>query len=116
MWKDQLHLVTIVYVMDMKQSYDFYSALGFEGDLPAGELPVWLPMKLGSVPMALHSVSELQPGGQVGIALNTDDLDAVADRLRALGIPIVRPMQDEVFGRSLVIRDPDGLLIQINEH
>lgn len=116
MWKEQLHLVTIVYVTDMKRSYDFYCALGFEGDLPAGEPPVWLPMKLGSMPMALHSVSELQPGGQVGIALNTDDLDSVAEGLRVLAIPIVRPIQDEMFGRSLVIRDPDGLLIQINEH
>lgn len=114
--KEQLGLVTIVYVTDMVRSFAFYRALGLEGAMPAGETPVWLPMQVGGYPLALHSVTELSGGGQVGIAFNTDDLKAVADELRVGGIEIVRPIQEEPFGRSLVIRDPDGLLIQINEH
>lgn len=112
----QLDMITIVYVTDMKRSFDFYSSLGFEGELPEGEPPVWLPMKLGNVPLALHSVAELDTGRQVAIALNAEDLESVASALKELGIPIIRPIQAEVFGRSLVICDPDGLLVQINEH
>ena len=113
---EKLNLITIVYVTDMRRSFDFYSSLGFSGKLPEGEMTVWLPMKLGTVPLALHSVAELEAGGQVGIALNAEDLEAVANALEELGVPIIRPIQAEAFGRSLVIRDPDGLLIQINEH
>lgn len=112
----QMDMITIIYVTDMKRSFDFYSSLGFEGELPEGEPPVWLPMKLGNVPLALHSVAELGTGRQVAIALNAKDLESVASALNELGIPIIRPIQAEVFGRSLVIGDPDGLLIQINEH
>ena len=31
-------------------------------------------------------------------------------------LEVARGIADEAFGRSLVVRDPDGLEIQINEH
>ena len=114
--RETLRLLAIVYVSDMARSFAFYRALGFVGELPEGDAPVWLPMQLGGFPLALHTVGELPHGGQVGIAFSADDLDAVAADLRVADIEIARPIQDEPFGRSLVVRDPDGLLIQINEH
>jgi hypothetical protein len=29
---------------------------------------------------------------------------------------LARPIADEAFGRSLLLRDPDGLTLQVNEH
>ena len=40
----------------------------------------------------------------------------LVESLRAKGITPARGIIDEAFGRSLVVRDPDGLLIQIDEH
>jgi hypothetical protein len=40
-----------------------------------------------------------------------EPLEEVATRL-----PLHRGIADEAFGRSVVVRDPDGTLIQVNEH
>ena len=111
-------LLPIVYVSDMQRSFAFYRALGCEGELrlAGGEAPVWLPLRLGGAPLALHTLDEVPAGGQVSLALNVGDLDRYADGLKAAGIELARPIQEEPFGRSLVIQDPDGLLIQVNEH
>lgn len=37
-------------------------------------------------------------------------------QLTAAGISIENDIVDEAFGRSLLLRDPDGLPLQINEH
>ena len=111
-----MELITIVYVSDMVRSFDFYQTLGFRGESRPKSAPIWLPLQLQGARLALHWVEELPQGGQVGIALLADDLDAVAERLRAVGIELRRGIQQEPFGRSLLISDPDGLLIQINEH
>jgi hypothetical protein len=40
-----------------------------------------------------------------------DTLEQVSDRITP-----ARGIADEAFGRSLVIKDPNGLAIQVNEH
>jgi hypothetical protein len=37
------------------------------------------------------------------------------ERLRAAGVPLERDIADESFGRSIRLRDPDGLPISVNE-
>lgn len=56
--------------------------------------------------------------GQVvgGLLLNfeVDDPDAVHERFRAAGLPILLPLRDEAFGqRHFITRDPNGVLIDI---
>jgi hypothetical protein len=43
-------------------------------------------------------------------------LEDVAGRLRAAGYELETEIVDESFGRSFTIRDPEGLLIQVNEN
>jgi hypothetical protein len=51
------------------------------------------------------------------LSLQADEpLESVAERLEAAGVPLSRGIADERFGRSMVIQDPDGLPIQVNEH
>lgn len=51
-----------------------------------------------------------------GLLLNfeVEDPDAIHDRLRTAGLPIVQPLRDEAFGqRHFISADPNGVLIDI---
>ncbi|HXV96951.1 MAG TPA: VOC family protein, partial [Anaerolineae bacterium] len=43
-------------------------------------------------------------------------LEQLMAQLTAAGITMENEIVDEAFGRSLLLRDPDGLPLQINEH
>ncbi|MDH3606147.1 MAG: VOC family protein [Acidimicrobiia bacterium] len=109
-----MQLQTIVYVSDMEQSIEFYEALGFEVDYRGG--PVWTAFRGADGALALHLVDELPAGGRVAVSLVADSaLEGISDRLAEAGIEAT-PIEAQAFGRSIVVRDPDGLAIQINEH
>jgi hypothetical protein len=74
---------------------------------------------LGDASLALHRIDRLPEKqiGRVELALvATEPLESLVGRLKASGIPFEREITDEAFGRSVQVRDPDGLVIQINEH
>ncbi|MGQ2979020.1 MAG: VOC family protein [Polaromonas sp.] len=51
-----------------------------------------------------------------GLLLNleVEDPDAVHDRLKAAGLPMLLPLRDEAFGqRHFITSDPNGVLIDI---
>jgi hypothetical protein len=48
--------------------------------------------------------------------LSHEPLASLVDQLRAAGVTVENEIADEAFGRSLLLHDPDGLPIQINEH
>ena len=112
-----MKLMPIVYVTDMERSTAFYQGL-----LPAATLvsqsPFWTEFNVDGTTFALHYIDELPKNGLwVELALNSSDpLEEVVESLRLGGVELARDIQEETFGRSLVIRDPDGLPIQINEH
>jgi catechol 2,3-dioxygenase-like lactoylglutathione lyase family enzyme len=65
-----------------------------------------------------HETIPAPARGQVagGLLLNfeVDDPDAVYDRLKAAGLPILLPLRDEAFGqRHFITSDPNGVLIDI---
>lgn len=106
---------TIVYVSDMKKSVDFYEALGFERSGPVSDY--WTPFRAGSETLALHWVEELPHGpGRVTLSLVAEGtLEDVKSDLASSEIPSAE-IVDQPFGRSFNITDPDGLVIQVNEH
>lgn len=112
-----MKVVPIVYVTDMQRSLDWYRRL-----LPNAELvstsPYWSELALGTAAsLALHIVDNVTQGAQLGLALEAErSLEGIAESLATAGIAIDRGIADEAFGRSMLIRDPDGLAIQINEH
>ena len=108
--------VTIVYVTDMDASLEFYRKLLPQADV-ISQSPYWSELALEGASIALHITERVEPGSQLGLALTADTpLEAIADRLASVGIPLDRDIADEAFGRSMIIRDLDGLGIQINEH
>lgn len=108
--------VPIVYVTDMDRSFAWYRAL-----LPRAAVisasPAWTELSCDGVPLALHGAASVTPGTQVGLAFEASrPLEELVDGLAAAGIVPARGISDEVFGRSLLLQDPDGLKIQVNEH
>jgi len=104
-------LMPIVYVRDMDDSVAFYERLGLEVDIQSRSQN-WTEMKVGEgAVLALHS-AEGGKAGRVELSMVADQpLEAVADL-----VPVARGIADEAFGRSVVLEDPNGLQIQVNEH
>lgn len=114
-----LKLMPIVYVREMARSLDFYLALGLQADYAQRD-GVWSSLKAGDASLGLHVLDPLPPLQEidrVALALVSDGpLEALVERLEAQGIAPARGIRQETFGRSLLLRDPDGLLLQVNEH
>lgn len=99
----------IVYVTDMDASLAFYESLGFE---IMSRSEMWSRLRAGDgAVLALHGAGP-EGAAQVELALVAEEpLERVAER-----VPPRRGIADEAFGRSLVVEDPDGMRIQVNEH
>jgi len=112
-----LKLVPIVYVTDMDRSLAWYRTLLPDAELVSAS-PYWSELSLGpAASLALHRTETITPGTQVGVAFEAGrPLDMLLDDLAAGGIEPHRGIADEVFGRSVQVADPDGLIIQVNEH
>jgi catechol 2,3-dioxygenase-like lactoylglutathione lyase family enzyme len=105
-------LMPIVYVGDMDESVAFYERLGFDVD-PRSRSSHWATLKAGDgAVLALHA-ADGDGAGRVELAMVADEepLERLAE-----ATPLARGIADEAFGRSLVLRDPNGLQIQVNEH
>lgn len=113
-----MKLMPIVYVTNMAKAWDFYNALGLQGNGHTRS-EMWSELALGDASLALHHIDKL-PEKQIGrieLALVAPaPLETLVERLKAAGVPLEREITDEAFGRSIQVRDPDGLVIQINEH
>lgn len=111
-----MKLVPIVYVTDMKVSIGFYQALG--GQLKS-ESPAWTELNFKNSTLALHISNELPENRFAGIGISfasEHKLEVLVKQLEQAGISLHQNISDEAFGRSLLVKDPDGLVIQINEH
>ena len=113
-----MKLMPIVYVSDVERALTFYKLLGLQATANAPS-PMWAELRLGDATLGIHRDDALSSDQPNRVSLNfvsTAPLELLVERLRAKGITPAREIADEAFGRSLVVRDPDGLLIQINEH
>lgn len=104
-------LMPIVYVADMDRALRFYESLGLEVGSTSAH---WCELRAGDgAVLALH-LTDASTAARVELALvSTTPLEQTAEQL---GDAVVRGIADEAFGRSLVLSDPDGLAIQVNEH
>ena len=111
-----MRLMPIVYVTDIAKALDFYTALGLQGSKHSA---MWAELSLGDASLALHYTNKLPEKqiGRVELAMVAPaPLEKLVERLKAVGVPLECDITDEAFGRSIQVRDPDGLIIQINEH
>lgn len=112
-----MKLMPLVYVTDMDRAISFYSSL-----LPASTIvttsPYWTELNVGGASLALHYSENVDHEGD-GMALGLDaaiTLEQVLTLLTEAGIESSGEICAQPFGRSVTVTDPDGLVIQINEH
>ena len=104
-------LMPIVYVRDMDESVAFYERLGFEVDIQSRSQN-WTELNAGEgAVLALHSAE----GGEAGRVELSMVAQQPLERLVEVA-SLARGIADEAFGRSIVLQDPNGLQIQVNEH
>jgi catechol 2,3-dioxygenase-like lactoylglutathione lyase family enzyme len=104
-------LMPIVYVRDMDESVVFYERLGFEVDIQSRSQN-WTELKAGDgAVLALHSAEESK-AGRIELSMVAEQ---PLERLAEVAAT-ARGIADEAFGRSIVLQDPNGLQIQVNEH
>ena len=110
-----MKLQPIVYVTDMDRAVSWYSIV--VNAQPAYQSAAWTSIPVGNATLGLHITDDRPTHSYLALSLvATEPLQGIANRLEASGITIARADQDEDFGRSLVVVDPDGTPIQINEH
>jgi predicted enzyme related to lactoylglutathione lyase len=99
----------IAHVPSIAQVLPFYTEkLGFE---IAGQVPGFVQFKQPDDQGATYALSEeghVEPRMSVELWWYVDDAEATQNQLRALDIPIVEPLADQPFGRTLTIQDPAG--------
>ena len=112
-----MKLVPLVYVTDMEQAIRFYTKL-----LPASSVvtssPYWTELNVGGSTLALH-LAEAVDHSEDGMALGLDAATPLEDLIDSLGEAGIQPSSAicaQPFGRSVTVTDPDGMVIQINEH
>ncbi|QSB16821.1 VOC family protein [Natronosporangium hydrolyticum] len=118
----------VVYVSDMEKSLRFYRCLGL-AERTRSRSNAWVELSGPDGQLALHRAEGMSPpdppaepaeavaAGRVTLAfVCPGPLEELAQRLALAGFATRRGIADEAFGRSLVVADPDGLLIQVNEH
>lgn len=108
------------YVRDMEAARRFYGVLGLHEDFasrpPRHGPSMWVELGGGGT-LALHRVPADSSTPAVELCLEAEEpLEAVVDRLRDNGYETETAIVDEGFGRSFTVRDPEGLLVQVNEH
>ena len=118
-----MRVMAIRYVRDVEGARRFYQTLGLTLEFASrpprrGGPPVWTELA-GSgagANLALHHWDS-ERASDVSLCFQADDpLEQVVERLRAEGYEPATEIVDESFGRSFTIRDPEGLLMQINEN
>jgi catechol 2,3-dioxygenase-like lactoylglutathione lyase family enzyme len=116
-----MYLMPIVYVSDVQRSLAFYRGLGLR-PRPGIDPVYWAELTLGDATLALHKAADgsatgTGPAGTVDLCfLACEPLDDLVARWAAAEIAPSRGIKEEPFGRSVQVRDPDGLVIQVNEH
>jgi catechol 2,3-dioxygenase-like lactoylglutathione lyase family enzyme len=116
--------MTIRYVHDMDAARRFYETLGLTHDFtsrkPRRGPSVWTELTGTPGPgLALHYAQEGSwlAGHSAELCFQSEEpLEDVVGRLQAAGYEPETEITDESFGRSFTIRDPEGLLIQVNEN
>lgn len=110
-------LQPMVHVEDMRASIIFYEALGARvlhgsrnGDF------VMLQIGGGQLSLLAHPPNPEQGEGKVELNFEAASaLEELEATLVEAGVSIDTPTTDEGFGRQLLVRSPDGLLVEINE-
>jgi catechol 2,3-dioxygenase-like lactoylglutathione lyase family enzyme len=108
----------IHFVPDLGDAVRFYEALGLRSEARSRS-GHWIELAATGGELGVHDAAVAADGqGRAGIALNfvaDEPLEEVERRLLAAGFPPDGTIVDQEWGRSLFVRAPDGMVIQVDE-
>ena len=110
-----MRLQPILYTADIDRQISWWaSVLGHE---PTYRSDTWTTFGAGDATLALHHVDVLPSPGRMAISLIADgSLDDIVAALHGRDVTGIGDISDQPFGRQLTLRDPDGNVVQVNEH
>ena len=109
-----MNLLVFAYTSDFDAQVRFWrGALGVSEDLQG---PNWAQFRVGDARLAIHRIrDEPRDTDAFRLTVIVDDLEAARERFLEAGASEVRGIQDEAFGRSTIVADPDGRSITLIE-
>lgn len=108
-------------VSDLEKSVAFYTeSLGMEVTARFGgeghEIVMLGKEAEAKVELICDSSSKAESAGSgISIGLETTDLDALVEVLKAKGYPVTGPVSPNPYVRFFFVKDPDGYTIQLVE-
>lgn len=93
---------------DLQRSVDFYRRMGFR-QIAAAPGYARFECPAGDATFSLHRVNDQAPDTQVVVYFETEELDALVQRLQAEGFEFTQPPRDERWlWREARLKDPAG--------
>ncbi len=112
----------VVYASDTARAAAFYRAVGVDlEDEDHGEGPVHFAADLGGVHFAIYPAEApgrapaRRSGGASFPGFYVSSLDRVTAALAGLGAPVLQPHQEMPWGCRIVVEDPDGRPVEVNQ-
>ncbi len=112
-------LTTInLFVCDIPTSRQFYiEKLGIEAD-EEQSTPRFVWLQTGGCALLLQAANTADAGintapGGVEVGFEVDDVDAIWEAWKAVGVNLLNEPHDKPFGRTFNALDPDGHLINV---
>lgn len=88
-------------------------ALGVE---PRDAGPNWTSFALGNSNFALHRMGNQTDPLEVHLDFIVDDINEGVQRFEQAGAEVLRGVQDEAWGKSALVQDPEGRKITLIEY
>lgn len=104
-------------VRDLEASKDFYTnKLGFEESEMRNPGAVVFKFKKGEASFAIRNMVEGLEGKPLGVGASLwfavdDAIESLRERFEESGVPMLGSVKDTPFGKSLMVRDPDGYIL-----
>lgn len=112
---EELTLMPLVHVKQLAPALDFFAKLGFEPGYGSRDGD-WAELRVGGAALGLLAHPPSERDERVELTFTTSQsLTELEERLAAAGVDILRGAADEGFGYQLILRDPDGYPVKINQ-
>jgi lactoylglutathione lyase len=115
---DVLLSLLVLKTRQIEKMRAFYGALGIDlAEEQHGNGPVHYAGRIGNVVIELYPLPNdgAPTDSTTRLGFTVENLAVALERLQALGIPVPGKPQATEWGNRVVVRDPDGLAVELYE-